>query len=165
MRFLTLHLITAPLNYKWQELLESTFPAYDRSLAGSLPLAERDVEKYSRARGDDADFEERSHRASKPRLNLKNTITKWFIDCITLGAVMNTGAFFIIMGILKGQTSRKIMHNIRTKMLGIIINGYKVWPIVSIISFSFIPVKHRIQFFSCIGLAWNVYGTVVAQNL
>ena len=43
-----------------------------------------------------------SQRKTKSKLNIKNTALKWFIDCITLGAIMNTAAFLIIMGFLKG---------------------------------------------------------------
>ena len=92
-------------------------------------------------------------------------MTKWFIDAVTLGAIMNTSAFLIIIGISKGQSTGKIVHNLRTKMLEIIMNGWKVWPVASLVSFSLVPLRYRIQFFSCIGLAWNVYGTIVAQNL
>lgn len=41
-------------------------------------------------------------------------MTKWFIDCITMGAIMNTVAFLVLMGIMKGQSGAQIGNNIRT---------------------------------------------------
>ena len=163
-RFVVLHLITAPLNYKWQELLEATFPAYqyDHAPSKSIRFADDDVEK--RTKEATLDNEEEIGGTSR-RLNYRNTITKWFVDAITLGALFNASIFFVIMGIFKGQTLAKIKRNLRTKLIVIIVNGYKVWPLVSIISFSLVPVKHRIQFFSAVGLFWNIYGTIVAVNL
>ncbi len=51
--------------------------------------------------------------AAKGKFSVRNTAAKWFIDCITMGALLNTLAFLIIMGILKGQGLTQISENIR----------------------------------------------------
>lgn len=48
------------------------------------------------------------------KFSMRNTLTKWFVDCITAGAIMNTIAFLVIMGIMKGQGADQIGSNIRT---------------------------------------------------
>ena len=78
---------------------------------------------------------------------------------------MNTTAFLIIMGVLKGQGPVDIWDNIKGKTLKIILDGYKLWPIASVISFSFVPVERRIVFFSFVGLCWNVYLSLIAARL
>lgn len=90
---------------------------------------------------------------------------KWFLDCITFGALFNTTAFLTIIGFLKGQPWTKIADNLRTETFHIIFAGYRVWPIASIISFSLIPVERRILFFSTIGFAWNLWLTLIAARL
>jgi hypothetical protein len=55
-----------------------------------------------------------SPAGQKGRFSLRNTLTKWFVDCITAGAIFNTIAFLIIMGIMKGQGLDQISSNIRT---------------------------------------------------
>ncbi|KAJ9607478.1 hypothetical protein H2200_007556 [Cladophialophora chaetospira] len=185
LRFLCLDLITAPINYKWQELLDITFPRYaPTSTSGkyqSIPLEERDVEKDSNA----GDLEEgetqddaaesstlRQHtrrtkkkRRRKPsKKNWKNIWTKWFIDCMTLGAVFNTFLFLVIMGFLNG-TPRRILMNLRTRTLSIIVNGYKIWPFANIIAQAFIPFERRIIFFATVALFWNIYLSIVAAVL
>ena len=87
---------------------------------------------------------------------------KWFIDCITLGAVMNTVAFFVLMGLMKGKSVGEIQGRIESDMIPLIVAGYKVWPIASIISFSLIPVEKRIVFLSGVGLLWGIYMSLVA---
>ncbi len=47
----------------------------------------------------------------------------------------------------------------------IIVDGYKIWPIASIISFTFIPVHRRIVFLSFIGLLWGIYMSLVASRV
>ena len=96
-------MITAPPNYKWQQLLERTFPGYKTAAAKT----DSDIEIGATKRKDDEE-------AAKPRLSIKNTLAKWFIDCISLGALMNTLAFLVIMGCMKGQTRAQIETNIRT---------------------------------------------------
>lgn len=170
MRFICLHLCTAPPNYKWQELLERNFPARGhRGSPSPIPLKDRDIEKNDHGRlpkdKDSSHWRPRLSAARRDGLNYGNTLIKWFIDCITLGALMNTSAFLVILGVLKGQSWEKISHNLRNETLTIIVNGYKLWPLASIISFSFVPVERRILFFSCIGLCWNIYMTLVAARL
>ena len=95
LRFIALHLITAPPNYKWQEFLEYCLPARGSTSAHaytSIPLAERDEEggiekdRDSNVGDDEEDLEEGGGRKKqRGKLNLRNTAIKWFIDCITLG--------------------------------------------------------------------------------
>ncbi|KIW31348.1 uncharacterized protein PV07_03005 [Cladophialophora immunda] len=195
LRFLCLDLITAPLNYKWQELLERSFPRHERPPSRkdyhSIPLEDRDVEKDSNAdevEDDDDDHREpavaggsssprRQQQQSRPpkrtkkkrkktvsKKNWRNIWTKWFIDCVTLGAIFNTVAFLVIMGFLNGQPAR-IPHNLRTQTVTIIVNGYKIWPFANIIAHSVISFERRIPFFATVALCWNVYLSLVAERL
>ncbi|KAI0444726.1 hypothetical protein F4803DRAFT_511029 [Xylaria telfairii] len=161
LRFVTVALLTAPPNYLWQQLLERTFPAYERRRPGSGSDSPRDLEKQLAAEKPEAG----AGPEPKPRLNLRNTFTKWFIDCITLGAIFNTVAFFVLMGVLKRQPVAIIAHNVRTETIPVIVAGYKIWPFASIISFSFIPVERRIVFLSFTGLLWGIYMSLVASRV
>ena len=55
-----------------------------------------------------------SQALDQPQFSLRNTLTKWFVDCITAGAIMNTIAFLVLMGIMKGQAGSQIWMNIKT---------------------------------------------------
>jgi hypothetical protein len=189
-RFIALHLITAPPNYRWQELLEHYFPARENTSPHGykpIPLRDRNADKDRDSNAgdtandddddednddhaEDEDLEEQSSRRRRQKqkrgkLNLRNTAIKWFIDCITVGAIINTLAFLIIMGLLKLQGPATIWQNIKDRTIKIIVDGYKLWPIASVISFSFVPVERRIVFFSFVGLCWNVYLSLVAARL
>ncbi|KAK6086449.1 Mpv17/PMP22 family protein [Seiridium cupressi] len=171
LRFVALAFLTAPPNYKWQQCLEHWFPSYERR----IPL--RDVESGRKDKDDDEKNEQREKieahenpRQHQPdpkqlKLNWRNTFAKWFIDCITIGAVLNTVAFFILMGVLKGQTTAQIGHNIRYETIPLIIAGFKIWPFASIVSFSCVPVEKRIIFLNFIGLLWGIYMSLVAARV
>jgi hypothetical protein len=180
LRFVAMAFLTAPPNYKWQQYLEYTFPAYERPRD---PL--RDVESGRKEKGDDdekadmmelhestADHHHHHHNLlhppnldAPPKLNWNNTFTKWFIDCITIGALVNTVAFFVLMGLLKGQSAAQIGHNVRYETFPLILAGFKIWPFASIISFSCIPVEKRIVFLNFIGLLWGIYMSLVAARV
>lgn len=106
-RFASLNIVLTPPNYLWQLYLERTFPASRKQAVHSLPLTRKD----SRALKEDEDEIGAPRRS---RLNIKNTLLKWFIDCMTVGAVVNTVAFLIVMGCFKGQSINQISHNVRT---------------------------------------------------
>ena len=183
LRFVALSFMTTPPNYHWQQFLERIFPAYP-----SGRQAERldDIEMTPAIDAPELKegYEERVAqitRDGESKFSLKNTVTKWFVDCITAGAIMNTIAFLILMGIMKGQAGPQIWSNIKTvsfvhpssyfsthtskETIPIIVAGYKMWPVASIISFSFIPVHRRIVFLSLVGLLWGIYMSLVASRV
>lgn len=102
-RFVLLTVITAPPNYQWQILLEKVLPAYS-AMDGA-----RDAEK-----GGVGPERLAGEERTTPRLNMRNTLAKWFVDCMTLGAIVNIGAFFVLMGLMKGESFEVIGRNIRT---------------------------------------------------
>ncbi|KAL2760223.1 hypothetical protein ACRALDRAFT_2093926 [Sodiomyces alcalophilus JCM 7366] len=169
LRFVTLSLITAPPNYHWQQFLERTFPAYPSPLAASSRpsrrLSDVEMKPVDAALAADKKYDDEPSAADEPRFSLQNTLTKWFVDCITLGAIFNTVAFLVIMGFMKGQGRGQIWYNLQTETIPIIVAGYKIWPIASIISFSFVPVHRRIVFLSFVGLLWGIYMSLVAQRV
>ncbi|KAF1809474.1 hypothetical protein P152DRAFT_509214 [Eremomyces bilateralis CBS 781.70] len=192
LRFSALQIVCAPPNYLWQQWLERTFPAYAPSRPFSSLFSRRssgtESEKpgvggrnhspaINREKEKDLELGDKRphspHRRTSPssvdagerKLNLRNTMTKWFIDCITLGAVVNTVLFLVLMGIMKGYTTEKIYGMAWSETVPIIVAGYRVWPIASIISFSCVPVEKRIVFLSAVGLAWGVYMSLVGSKL
>ncbi|KAL7798878.1 hypothetical protein V8C43DRAFT_313762 [Trichoderma afarasin] len=167
-RFIVLSLITAPPNYLWQQFLEKSFPAYPstqkaRDVGKDIELKE--MEEAAAGASIGGGSQSQSESSTQPRFSIRNTLTKWFIDCITAGAIMNTVAFLVIMGVLKGQPIAQISSNIKAETIPIIIAGYKIWPIASIVSFSFVPVHRRIVFLSFIGLLWGIYLSLVAARV
>ncbi|KAH7220793.1 hypothetical protein BKA60DRAFT_456621 [Fusarium oxysporum] len=169
LRFVSLTLMTAPPNYHWQSFLERTFPAYPAGRGPRLGrLNDLEMQPTEDAPELKEGYEERMAQINKdrePQFSMRNTLTKWFVDCITAGAIMNTIAFLIIMGLLKGQGGSQIWSNIKTETIPIIVAGYKIWPVASIISFTFIPVHRRIVFLSFIGLLWGIYMSLVASRV
>lgn len=156
-------LLTAPLNYHWQQLLERTFPGYARSPPATNAAAEKGQDLEKNGSGQDGHGDEPG--TTKRRLNIGNTFTKWFVDCITLGTVFNTVSFLVLMGVMKGEKLEVIGHNAKEQFIPLIFAGYKIWPFASIVSFIFIPVENRIVFLSFVGFLWGIYLSLVAAKI
>ncbi|KAL1890602.1 hypothetical protein Sste5346_008118 [Sporothrix stenoceras] len=158
-RFVIFALLTAPMNYKFQQLLEYAFPGH-----GNRPAREH---RYTpgRKRTDDLERQDEKRRPSPHHLHWGNVFAKWFLDCLSLGTVLNTTAFLIIMGVLKGQSASQIEANLRNELARIVVTGYRVWPIASIVSFTLVPLERRITWLSLVGLLWGVYMSIVAARV
>jgi hypothetical protein len=163
LRFVLCTVLTAPPNYYWQGWLERTWPGYEVS-AMLLPSKD-DLELAERGWSDNVAEKEKEKQLTKLKFSKKNTMIKWFVDCITLGAVFNTVAFLLIIGVLKGTDMATIRHKIRDETIPIIVVGYRVWPIASIINFTFIRWERRIVLFSCIGFFWGIYMSLISAHL
>ncbi|KAL4778565.1 hypothetical protein BJX76DRAFT_366148 [Aspergillus varians] len=130
-------LILSPLTFLWLEGLESRFPGFD----GKEPGKEKDKEK--------------------PRLNVKNTVTKIAVDQI-IGGAWNTVAFIAIMGFLRGQQYKGIKAEILNNFWPFMLAGLKLWPLVSILNFTVVPPSQRLLVGNLFGVVWGVYLSLIA---
>lgn len=74
-------------------------------------MTRQDIEKVSVADKIEGQGEARSG-GNKEKLNWQNTFLKMFIDCITLGALVNTVIFLGLMGVLKGNSWGSIFNTV-----------------------------------------------------
>lgn len=115
-RFIAYTLITAPPNYIWQQFLEKALPAYP-PIRQVHNHGNKDIELRAMEESMGEGIEPQNEAPVQSKFSIRNTLAKWFIDCITAGAIMNTVAFLVIMGILKGQPAIQIASNIKTVSL------------------------------------------------
>lgn len=118
--FVIFTLLTAPPNYLWQHALERLFPGRKPLSSTKATLPHYEIRDH-----DGLLVEDGLQPGEEPgtRLDWKNTMIKWFVDCMTLGALLNTAAFIIIMGIMKGRSMQQIGSTLRTVCLFITIAG------------------------------------------
>ncbi|KAG8629058.1 hypothetical protein KVT40_002923 [Elsinoe batatas] len=159
LRFMFLNIIVAPPNFIWQGWLERTFPARK-----AIPSSHRASPEEIELGEADGFIEKRGDQEQREYFSWANTFKKWFVDCMTAGAIMNTIAFLVIMGLMKHKSLPEIGQAVRKDTIPIIVAGYKIWPIASVISFTFVPVEKRIVFLSFVGFLWGIYLSLVAAR-
>ncbi|THW77513.1 hypothetical protein D6D18_09889 [Aureobasidium pullulans] len=161
LRFVIFTLLTAPPNYLWQHALERVFPGRKPIDSTKTVLPRYEIREHDELLGEDVLQQEEEFET---KLDWKNTMIKWFVDCMTLGALLNTAAFLILMGIMKGRSPGEIGTVLRTDTFPIIYASYTIWPLASIVNFALIPVEKRIVFLSAVGLVWGVFLSLTAAK-
>ncbi|GIC88619.1 uncharacterized protein Aud_005014 [Aspergillus udagawae] len=96
-QFTTCAFVLSPLTYVWLESLESRFPGSSENTSVNKSTAEKNGSKHG-----------------KQKLNVKNTVVKVVIDQ-TVGAAINTVAFVMTMGLLRGQDFEVIKAQIQNR--------------------------------------------------
>ncbi|TIA16090.1 hypothetical protein D6C80_04771 [Aureobasidium pullulans] len=94
LRFVIFTLLTAPPNYLWQHALERVFPGRKPIDSTKTVLPRYEIREHDELLGEDVLQQEEE---IETKLDWKNTMIKWFVDCMTLGALLNTAAFLILM--------------------------------------------------------------------
>jgi hypothetical protein len=120
-------------------------------------------------------------KKSTGSLSIKNTAIKFTLDQ-TVGAAINvcvsvihfyldanltemqTVLFIAGIGLLQGNALEGILHEVQQGFWPMIFAGQKLWPAVSILSFTVIPLEHRMLFGSAAGLFWGVYLSLAAGS-
>lgn len=140
------------MTFLWLEGLEASFPGEETVPKGN----------------------EKEKRPTK--LNIPNTIAKILIDQI-LGGALNTALYIVTLGTLRGQDYDVIQTQLQnvspspTRSVGtyffpanaeqdfwpIMIAGFKLWPLVSILNFTVVPADKRLLVGSLFGVIWAVY--------
>ncbi|OQE36955.1 hypothetical protein PENCOP_c011G07683 [Penicillium coprophilum] len=130
MQFTTCAFITSPLSYLWLGTLESWFP-------GRAPDSRN---TQTENKGEEKNNEK---RISKPGLNVTNTVAKIVIDQ-AIGGAWNTVLFIVTMGMLRGLDYDTITGQIQADFWSIMVAGWKLWPLVSILNFTVVPASQRL---------------------
>ena len=136
-QFVIFTLISCPPNILWQEYLEYKFPGYTLTPSASTDTI------YEKQR------------------NIPNTLRKLLFDQ-TLGAFVNTIAFVGAMAAFKGRSARAVQLEVEQDTIPLMINGWKVWPAVAFMNFTFVPVNRRVLIGAVVGLFWGIYLSMFA---
>ncbi|OHE96611.1 Mpv17/PMP22 family protein [Colletotrichum orchidophilum] len=185
-QFIIFTILSTPPNFLWQGFLEESFPAYHISpTKKAIASAAANNEK-------ELDREAREDQLVEPKLNIRNTLIKLFLDQ-TVGAALNTLAFSMFMHSIKiamirpehlaaAQHSgtflfsrgaidysnvdwRSVVHKSQLEFVPIFIAGLKLWPVVSLVNFAFIKsIEGRNLVGSLAGVAWGIYMSLVAAR-
>ncbi|XP_029670930.1 protein Mpv17 isoform X2 [Formica exsecta] len=63
----------------------------------------------------------------------------------------------VTIGICQGKDIEKIKIKVRDEYNNILINNYKLWPMVQLINFSIVPLHYQVLVVQLVALFWNSY--------
>ena len=168
-------MLSCPPNYLWQTWLEAAFPGYTDSLSADEKekLIDETVTGRSTAT-DKTGLRSRdekkatlttesapSPQKAKKQLSIRNTATKFLLDQ-SIGAAVNTVMFIMGIAMLRGQSWQYCVDETKAGFWPLVFAGQKLWPLVSIISLTLVPVEKRMVFGSTIGVGWGIFLSLMA---
>ncbi|KAJ4356043.1 uncharacterized protein N0V89_004070 [Didymosphaeria variabile] len=141
LKFALFSIISNPPNILWQTFLEDVFPSKVPVEPSEKQLKDKPVQT----------------RTSK-----RNLLAKFILDQ-TIGAVVNTLMFLVYMAYVNDHSARStpswytVQADVSNRFWPMVMDGYKFWPAVSLISFLWVPVDKRVVFGCSVGVLWGIY--------
>ncbi|KAF8545161.1 hypothetical protein BDD12DRAFT_722094 [Trichophaea hybrida] len=132
-QFVLWAIISTPPNFLWQLQLESCYPS-------QVPLEQDDKGK----------------KVVGTQFSKSNTIKKFAADQL-VGGPINTVLFVAFMGYSKGLTGGALAGYITEEYWPLTVASFKLWPAVSLISFSVVKAEKRVVFGGIVALGWNIF--------
>ncbi|KAI0849884.1 hypothetical protein F5Y00DRAFT_45219 [Daldinia vernicosa] len=187
-QFVLYAFLNVPPNFLWQEFLEDSFPAYhimptSAAVASAAANDEKALEK-----------EEEEGKLVERKLNISNTAVKMILDQ-TVGAVVNTFLFSLFIHSIQDAMLRplgaslsgpaksaqylfsrgaidyskvdwaSVVARSRAEFYELLVAGWKVWPVISLINFAFITsIQGRNLVGSLAGVGWGIYMSLVTAR-
>ncbi|KAF2810354.1 uncharacterized protein BDZ99DRAFT_462934 [Mytilinidion resinicola] len=148
LKFALYTFLNTPPNCLWQAYLEDTFPT--QPLAPPPPKA---TEKPP------------PPPPKTQPISLANVAKKLALDQ-TVSAAVNTVLFLAFMGYLNASGEAAVESasaEVRNKFWPLLLDGYKLWPLFSVVSFMWIPVEKRVVVGSLVGVLWGIYLSLLAE--
>ncbi|KAJ9666747.1 hypothetical protein H2201_003151 [Coniosporium apollinis] len=163
-RFTLFTALNTPPNILWQQYLEERFPSHasPSSTTAIEPLSadEKDTLKEDLQDDDEKHTGTSLTHQKTSGINIPNILAKFALDQ-TLGALINTVFFVIGIRSMSGVSTAEILTAVRTETYPLMAAGWKLWPLVSLLSFSVVPVDKRVLFGSLVGLFWGIYVSIL----
>lgn len=140
LKFVFYTILNTPPNCLWQQYLEETFPSKKPAPAPS----EKPVKLQM-------------------TLDFSSVFKKFLLDQ-TLGAAVNTILFIAAMAGINGASTDQIVQAVKEDFWPLTLDGYKLWPLFSLVSFLWIPVDKRVLAGCAVGMGWGIYLSLLAAG-
>ncbi|XP_046441007.1 protein Mpv17-like [Daphnia pulex] len=72
--------------------------------------------------------------------------------------------FLSTMGTLNGEGPKQISTRVKQDFPEILVTNWKVWPMVQMVNFYFIPLQHRVVVAQFVAVFWNTYLAFVTNR-
>lgn len=151
-RFVFYQGAVAPVVFKWFSFLDRKFPISFQSPV--LP-------KYGSASYSSASYSEKNPRLlpdirHKFQTLYKPVLKRVLVDQI-LFAPFSLAVFFICITLLEGGKFEEVKAKFQETYWTALVSNWKLWPIVQMVNFCYIPLFFRLPFAGVVGIFWNTY--------
>ena len=84
---------------------------------------------------------------------------KWveFLTHASLGNLLIQSTLLFYFNFTNTLDIKESYNEVKNRLLTLMYNSWKIWPIVHYFNFFWIPINYRIAFINFIWLNWNIY--------
>jgi len=101
-------------------------------------------------------FARLGYGSKKASNSMPVVLAKVFLDQATFSPAYNLFYFYVI-GLMEGRTLQYIHDKISREFLLVMMMNYKVWPLVNVLNFKYVPANLRVLFGNIVGIFWTAY--------
>ncbi|KAK9323819.1 hypothetical protein V1517DRAFT_319455 [Lipomyces orientalis] len=134
-RFVSWALVSTPIGILWQQTLDIRFPSTKPKHGPSGRAISKDSPKEY-------------HQLN---IFVKVVLTE------TIFSIAFNSAFIAYITYLEHGDLKMTIAKVRTDVPELWTSSIKVWPLVTYVSFGFLPPQFRVAFTSVVGLVWGIY--------
>lgn len=159
-KFAVFSIVSNPPNIIWQTFLEDSFPT---NVPASTSQQKLNTNSTSEKAKSTAAFQNATQTSKT------NILIKFLLDQ-SIGALVNTLMFLGFMTYVhaaqQGQQDAwgAVVNECQAKTWPMMKDGYKFWPLISLISFVWVPVDKRVVFGCSVGVIWGVYLSLLVDG-
>jgi hypothetical protein len=150
--FASFGIVSAPLASYWQIFLEETLPSQKKSPEDQNTTPKNLAQKTTQG-----------SKPSRNHLNWSNIMAKLILDQ-TIGQLIINVAFLVCTRGRRLASFVLLLREIQTSIPGIIWASWKIWPVVALVNFIWVPVDWRVVVASVVGFGWNIFLSILSMQ-
>ena len=89
--------------------------------------------------------------------SLRLVLEKACFDQAFYGPVANVAMMTFITLLIEKKSAQALRKKLTSQLVGVQLNAWKVWPLASILNYSFVPVELRVLFMNLVGFGWSTF--------
>ena len=107
-------------------------------------------------------FLEKSFRGRKQSLRL--VIEKACLDQSIYGPAANLTMMAFITLCIEKKPLEYLKDKVKKQFVSVQLNAWKIWPVASLVNYSFVPPSLRVLFMNCVGFMWSTFLIYTSQG-
>jgi len=101
-------------------------------------------------------FARLGYGSKKASNSMPVVLGKVALDQLTFSPVFNL-LYFYLIGLMEGRSLQYIHDKISREFVMVMMMNYKVWPLVNVLNFKYVPPQLRVLFGNIVGIFWTAY--------